>query len=150
MPEMNNVFSPTLQTTDVQKLVDFYTNLGFGFEMGCIDPSGKMAMAMLKTPCERGMLMIELTDKFVRPQGEHQYIYSNLPEDADVDQAYQGFKAKGAKIVMEIETMWYGDRVFAFEDPDGHRWSVAKSVKKFTPADAPQGWSFKMPAGVQG
>ena len=146
--EMNNALSPTLQTKDVQKLVDFYTDLGYHFDMGVNAPDGKMAMAMLRTPCQRGMIMIEYSENFVRPQGDSQYVYANLPKDVDIDEAFGGFKAKGVKITMEIETMWYGDRVFSFEDPDGHKWSVAKTIKEFNPADAPAGWTMKMPAGA--
>ena len=52
-------------------------------------------------------------------------------DDAD------GFAARaaaaGAKITMPVQEMFWGARYGQFEDPFGHRWSVATQVKEVTP-----------------
>jgi PhnB protein len=43
----------------------------------------------------------------------------------DVDAAARRAVAAGAKVVMEVADMFWGDRYGVFEDPFGHRWSIA-------------------------
>lgn len=51
----------------------------------------------------------------------------------DVDAHYQHAKAAGAKITQEPEDMFYGDRRYAAEDPEGHVWNFAARVKDVPP-----------------
>jgi uncharacterized glyoxalase superfamily protein PhnB len=44
---------------------------------------------------------------------------------ADVDALFARAKAAGAKVFKEPADMFWGDRMCAFEDPDGYRWSFA-------------------------
>jgi len=40
--------------------------------------------------------------------------------------------AAGAKLVMPVQEMFWGDRYGQVEDPFGHRWSVATQVRKLS------------------
>jgi uncharacterized glyoxalase superfamily protein PhnB len=63
--------------------------------------------------------------------------------DATVAQAV----AAGAKVVMPVADMFWGDRYGIIEDPFGHRWSVATHIQDLTPEQiqkaAPSGCSEK-------
>jgi PhnB protein len=47
----------------------------------------------------------------------------------DVDATFSKAIAAGAKQLRSVENQFYGDRSGQFEDPWGHRWSVATHVE---------------------
>jgi uncharacterized glyoxalase superfamily protein PhnB len=51
------------------------------------------------------------------------YIYLD-----EVDAHCERARAAGAAIVAEPETMFWGDRTYVAEDPEGHRWTFAQPV----------------------
>ena len=51
----------------------------------------------------------------------------------DVDAVFNRAVAAGAKSLRAVETQFYGDRSGQFEDPFGHRWSVATHVEDVAP-----------------
>lgn len=53
----------------------------------------------------------------------------------DVDEAYRRAVAAGAKAVMPVQEMFWGDRMGSLEDPFGHRWSLATRVKDLSPEE---------------
>jgi uncharacterized glyoxalase superfamily protein PhnB len=50
----------------------------------------------------------------------------------DAEAAAARAVAAGAKLVMPVMDMFYGDRCGQVEDPFGHRWSIATRVKNLT------------------
>jgi len=48
---------------------------------------------------------------------------------ADVDATFAAALAAGATSLRDVENQFYGDRSGQFEDPFGHRWSVASHVE---------------------
>ena len=58
------------------------------------------------------------------------YIYVD-----DVDAHCARARSAGATIVSELETMFWGDRTYVTEDPEGHRWTFAQHVKEVSPED---------------
>ena len=40
----------------------------------------------------------------------------------------------GAKVIMPVAEMFWGDRYGLLEDPFGHRWSVATHTRDMSPA----------------
>jgi uncharacterized glyoxalase superfamily protein PhnB len=59
----------------------------------------------------------------------------------DVDAAYRRAVAAGAKEVMPVQEMFWGDRMGSLEDPFGHRWSVATRIKDLSPEEITKGAS---------
>jgi len=57
----------------------------------------------------------------------------------EVDAAYRRALAAGAKEVMPVQEMFWGDRMGSLEDPFGHRWSVATHVKDLSPEEITKG-----------
>ena len=51
-----------------------------------------------------------------------------------MDSIFKRALAEGATSTREVENQFYGDRTGQFEDPFGHRWSVATHVED-VPAD---------------
>ena len=47
----------------------------------------------------------------------------------NVDKVVAGAVAAGAKVIMPVEDMFWGDRYGKIEDPFGHHWSVATHVR---------------------
>jgi len=79
-----------------------------------------------------GMVMLadEFPDHgFVSPQTVggtpvHVHVYVE-----DVDAVFAKAVAAGATVTRAVENQFYGDRLGQFEDPWGHRWSVASHVE---------------------
>ena len=53
----------------------------------------------------------------------------------DIDTHYEHSKQSGATIVREIADHFYGDRVYAAEDPEGHHWQFAQHIRDVTPEE---------------
>jgi PhnB protein len=51
----------------------------------------------------------------------------------DVDAAFKRAVGAGAKAVMPVTDMFYGDRFGQVEDPSGHRWGLATHVEDVAP-----------------
>jgi PhnB protein len=56
----------------------------------------------------------------------------------DVDAAARRAVAAGAKVVMEVADMFWGDRYGKLEDPFGHHWSVATHIRDVSPEEMKQ------------
>ena len=53
----------------------------------------------------------------------------------DVDAVFDRALQAGAKSLRSVEDQFYGDRSGQFEDPWGHRWSVASRVEDVAPEE---------------
>jgi PhnB protein len=53
----------------------------------------------------------------------------------DVDDVFARAIAAGATEVTAVQDQFYGDRSGQFEDPFGHRWSVASHVEEVPPEE---------------
>ena len=51
----------------------------------------------------------------------------------DVDKAFERATKAGAKIVMPVQDMFWGDRYGVVSDPSGHRWALMTHIKDMTP-----------------
>ncbi len=53
----------------------------------------------------------------------------------DVDKVTNQAIAAGAKVIMPVADMFWGDRYGIVEDPFGHQWSIATTIKVMTEAE---------------
>jgi PhnB protein len=53
----------------------------------------------------------------------------------DADATFERAVGSGAKPLRPVEIQFYGDRSGQFEDPFGHRWSVATHVEDVSPEE---------------
>jgi PhnB protein len=129
--------SPYLAVDDGAKAIDFYTKVfGASERMRMPTPEGKVAHAELQIGDSVIMLADEVPDighlapKSIggSPVGLSIYV-------EDVDKVFAVALEEGAKTLSEIEDQFYGDRSGQFEDPFGHRWSVATHVEDVPPEE---------------
>ena len=53
----------------------------------------------------------------------------------DVDATFERAISAGAMALRPVENKFYGDRGGEFEDPFGHRWSIATHVEDVSPEE---------------
>ncbi len=129
--------TPYLIVDGAAAAIDFYTQvLGAQERVRMPGPDGRIGHAELAIG--RGMVM--LADEFPgmgqrspRALGGSPVTVSVYVED--VDAVFAKALDAGAKEVRPVENQFYGDRLGQFEDPWGHRWSVASHVEDVPPEE---------------
>ena len=56
----------------------------------------------------------------------------------DADACFERAVAAGARVIMPVADMFWGDRYGVLEDPFGHRWSVATHLRDVAYEDLPR------------
>ena len=111
--------------------IDFYTSvLGAKERMRMGGPDGKVGHAEL----EIGDSMIMLADEFPEMGARSPKAVGGSPVTIhlyveDVDKTFEQALSAGATSSRDVEDKFYGDRGGEFEDPFGHRWSIATHVE---------------------
>jgi PhnB protein len=129
--------SPYLVVDDAAKAIDFYTKvLGAKERMRMPAPGGKVGHAELQI----GDSVVMLADAFPdmgyespKKIGGTSVTISVFVDD--VDKTFATALETGAKELRAVENQFYGDRSGQFEDPFGHRWSVATHVEDVSPEE---------------
>ncbi len=127
--------TPMLTVRDVRRAADFYTS-AFGFKIrGIMDsPQGPV----------HAELRLRDTTLMLSPESRAQQSLSantigNTPATLyilveDVDDVFHRALAAGAKVLMPVGDMFWGDRVATIADLDGNKWMIA--THKATPTEA--------------
>ena len=127
--------TPYLCVDGAKDAIEFYTRvLGATERMHMPGPDGKIGHAEL----ELGESLIMLADEFPemgirgpKAVGGTPVMIMIYVEDADA--VFAAAVAAGATAIRPVENQFYGDRTGQFEDPFGHRWSVATHVEDVPP-----------------
>ena len=94
-----------------------------------------------------GHVELQLGDSLIMMSDEYPEMGSRSPKSVggtpvtlsvyveDVDEVFGRALAAGASEIRPVETQFYGDRMGLFEDPFGHRWSVASHVEDVSPEE---------------
>lgn len=137
VPEGYPVVSPGLAIDGAAAAIEFYKNVfGATERMRMPGPDGKIvhcelmfgnSVVMLGDPAPD---MDFLDPKTVGGTPVNLYVYV---EDADA--AFAAALSAGAKELTPMTTQFYGDRSGSFEDPWGHRWTVATHVEDVPPEE---------------
>jgi PhnB protein len=129
--------TPYLCVDGAAEAIEFYTEVfGAKERMRIGGPDGRIGHAELSLGDSIIMLADEHADiGFLSPRrlGGSAVTLSVYVEDvqATFDRAVQA----GAKVLRPVEDQFYGDRSGQFEDPFGHRWSVATHVEDVSPEE---------------
>jgi PhnB protein len=128
---------PYLHIDGAKAAIDFYGSvLGAKERMSMPGPDGKIGHAELTI----GDSVIMLADEFPdmgalspksvggSPVTIHVYV-------EDVDATFDRALKAGATSLRAVEDKFYGDRGGEFEDPFGHRWSIATHIEDVTPEE---------------
>ena len=135
IPEGYPRLSPYLCVDGAARAIDFYTEvLGATEKMRMPGPDGKIGHAELAL----GESVIMLADEhpdigFLSPLRIGGTAVTLHTYVEDVDAVFERALAAGAKSLRPVENQFYGDRSAQFEDPFGHRWSIATHVEDVDP-----------------
>lgn len=126
---------PYLCVDDADAAIRFYSDvLGATERMRMNDDRGRV-----------GHAEIEVGDGLIMLSDEHPEMGVRSPRSVggtpvtisvyleDVDAAFDRALSGGATAVRGVEDQFYGDRSGQFEDPFGHRWSIATHVEDVPP-----------------
>ena len=135
MPDGYHTVTASLTVKDSVAAIDFYQKAFAAREiMRMSGPDGKIMHAEIQIGDSRVMLADErpgmgcVSPVSLGHATDSLYVY--VP---DVDAAFKRAVAAGAKVVMPVTDMFWGDRFGAVDDPSGHRWGLATHVEDPTP-----------------
>ncbi len=127
--------TPYLCVDGAEAAIEFYSKvLGAQERMRMPAPGGKLGHAELLLGDSLVMLADEFPDMGVlgpRSIGGSPVTISVYVDD--VDATFDAALEAGATSVRPVENQFYGDRTGQFEDPFGHRWSVATHIEDVPP-----------------
>ena len=128
--------APYLSVDGAAKAIEFYCSVLGATERGRMNgPDGKVGHAEL----EVGDSLIMLSDAFPGGAPDPKTLGGTpvtvMVYVEDVDDVFARAIAGGAKEVAAVQDQVYGDRSGQFEDPFGHRWSVASHVEDVPPEE---------------
>lgn len=135
VPDGYHTVTASLTVKDGAAAIDFYQR-AFGAReiMRVNSPDGKIMHAEIQVGDSRVMLADEHPGMgCAAPVSVGQATGSLYLYVPDVDAAFQRAVAAGAKAVMPVTDMFWGDRFGAVDDPSGHRWGLATHVEDPTP-----------------
>lgn len=132
IPTNYSCVTPYLILNEAAKAIEFYKKVFGAKERMRIEYSGKIGHAELKIGDSIIMLSDECPEKnAVSPNsgGGSISIYLYVK---NVDAVFKKAISSGAKVIREVENMFYGDRSGGIEDPFGHQWFIATHVEDVT------------------
>jgi PhnB protein len=129
--------TPYLYIDGARAAINFYANvLGAVERMTMPGPGDRVGHAELTIGDSVIMLADEFPDMGARgprsiggtPVALHVYV-------EDVDATFDRAIKAGATALRPVEDKFYGDRGGEFEDPFGHRWSIATHIEDLSPEE---------------
>lgn len=127
IPEGMHTVTPHLVCARAAEAIDFYKRAFGAEELSRLPGSdGRLMHAALRIGDSVVMMAEEFPEWGSRgplalggtPVTIHLYV-------SDVDAAFERAVNAGAKVVMHLDDMFWGDRYGVVDDPFGHRWSLA-------------------------
>ena len=128
--------TPGLNVRDIRRAAEFYKN-AFGFTVRSIMDTPQGAVhAELRLRDSTLMLSPESRERnnlSANSIGNTPATLYLLVED--VDSVFNRAVAAGARVMMPVTDMFWGDRVGQLTDPEGHRWMIATHKAEPTEAE---------------
>ena len=127
IPEGFHTITPHLVCAGAAEALAFYQKAFGGVEVGRMPgPGGKIMHSEMRIGDSRIMVVDEFPDYGSNgplalkgsPVVIHMYVQ-------DADAVWEKALAAGAKPIMPLADMFWGDRYGQLEDPFGHRWAIA-------------------------
>ena len=126
---------PYLSIDGAEAAIQFYGRVfGAKERMRMPAPGGRIGHAELQL----GNSLIMLADEFPEMGNRSPKSIGGSPVTIsvyteDVDAVFARASSEGVNVLRPVENQFYGDRTCMFEDPFGHRWSVATHVEDVPP-----------------
>jgi PhnB protein len=137
IPDGYPQLAPYLAIDGAEAAIEFYGRVfGARERMRMPAPEGKIGHAEL----EIGDALIMLADEFPEMSAPSPKRIGGSPVTIslyvdDVDAVFESALEAGATELRAVENQFYGDRSGQFEDPFGHRWSIATHVEDVAPEE---------------
>jgi uncharacterized glyoxalase superfamily protein PhnB len=138
IPDGYHTVTPALTVKNGADMIEFYKRaLGARELMRIAGPDGRHLMhAEIEVGDSRIMLSDESPEQGCRAPASVGTVTSSLYVYVeDVDKAFRRAVEAGAKVVMPVMDMFWGDRFGQVEDPAGHRWGLATHKEDPTPEE---------------
>lgn len=141
IPAGMTAVTPHLVCAGAAKAIEFYTRAFGAVELGRMPgPDGRLWHAQITIDGAPVMLVDEFPEMGSvgplalkgSPVTIHLYV-------KDVDATMARAVDAGARIIMPVADMFWGDRYGQIEDPFGHHWSVATHVRDLSPEEIAAG-----------
>lgn len=134
IPKGYSTVTPYLAIQGAAQAIDFYKKVFGAMElMRMPAPQGKLGHVEIKVGDSKIMLADESQQmNFLSPKAHggtpvHIHLYVK-----DVDATVAKAVEAGAKMMRQVQDMFYGDRTAAIEDPFGHFWHVSTHIRDVT------------------
>jgi PhnB protein len=122
---------PILAVKDVAASIAFYQDkLGFSVSVSMPGEDGQPNFAVLNMG--DGVTVGLQLDTELAQRGDGVVLMMYVPDSTDIDGYYGQVKGRGVPIVEEINTGYWGDRLFSVKDPDGYWVSLCKTVQQMS------------------
>lgn len=148
IPEGYHNVTPYLTCKNSAQAIDFYKSAFGATEiMRMTTPDGKVSHAELKIGDSHIFLADEFPGMSTAPTPGVKNACGIFLYLENVDAAFNGAVAGGAKVEMPLENQFWGDRYGKITDPFGHSWGLAQHVEDVTPEEMKrraQEWQAKM------
>jgi PhnB protein len=137
IPKGYHTVTPDLCIAGAAKAIEFYQKaLGAEEIMRFPGPDGKLMHAEIRV----GDSIIMLGDEMPEQGARSPRSYGGTPVSffvyrENVDAAWKQAVDAGAKEIMPLQDMFWGDRTGCLEDPFGHRWWLAQHIQDLTPEE---------------
>lgn len=137
IPEGMHTVTPHLVCAGAADAIGFYKKAFNATEVSRVPgPQGKLMHAMIRIGDSSVMLVDEFPEMGAlgpkalngSPVTTHLYV-------EDVDAVFARAVDAGAKVILPLADMFWGDRYGKLEDPFGHHWSVATHVRDVSPEE---------------
>ena len=153
IPDQYDALIPSKVVRDAAKAIEFYKDVFGATELARMNypDSPKIAHAEIKIRNHVLMLGDENPQMGAfAPQPDGKMPSSSVMIYVeDVDAIVNKAVANGAKLMMPVMDMFWGDRYGKFLDPFGHLWGVATHTKDVSPEDCAKAmaeWGKQKPA----
>ena len=137
IPDSYPQLTPYICVDNADAAITFYKKV-FGAQehMRMPGPDGKIGHAELQI----GSAVLMLSDEHPEFGAQAPKHFGGTPTTLslyvdDVDAVFAKALEAGAKQLRPVEKQFYGDRSGQFEDPYGHKWSVATHVEDVSPKE---------------
>lgn len=136
IPEGYEGVTPYLVCKNAESAIDFYTRAFGAVELFRIGSPGMVGHAELKI----GKAVIMLADEHpdvgaLSPQTIGGTAVTLMFYVEDVDTFSEKAVSEGLKVIKPVTDQFYGDRSGMFEDPFGHKWSIATHKEDVSPEE---------------
>lgn len=135
IPDEYPQLTPYICVDGAEQAIEFYKKVFSAQErMRMPGPDGKIGHAEVQI----GSSVLMLSDEAPEFGAQAPKRFGGTPVTLsvyveDVDSVFKKALAAGAKQLRAVENQFYGDRSGQFEDPFGHKWSVATHVEDVAP-----------------